>query len=82
MNRIPKELNDVLTATSETVSGAIRFVGTRVMVEIFLDSVAEGMSVDEILNHFPTIPRKSALAVLAYQNNLTKGQLGIEDVAA
>lgn len=82
MRKIPEELKDVLVSTPDTVSGAIRFAGTRVMVEVFLDSVAEGLSVDEILEHFPSIPRDGAMAVLEYQNRLVKGTLGIENEAA
>ncbi len=82
MQHIPEELKDVLVSTPDTVSGAIRFAGTRVMVEVFLDSVADGLSLDEILDHFPTVPRQGALLVLQYQSSLLKSQLGVGEIAA
>lgn len=35
MPNIPDELKDVFVSTPDTVSGAIRFAGTRMMMEVF-----------------------------------------------
>ncbi len=61
---IPPELKDILESTPDTVSGATRFAGTRVMVEVFLDTIADGWSLDRTLESFPTIPRDGARKVL------------------
>jgi len=74
---IPKELEGVLESTPDTLHGAVRFSKTRVPLEVFLDTVASGWSLDRTLKSFPTIPRDAALAVLAWQNRNARQTIGI-----
>lgn len=61
---IPEELRNVLTANPETLSGAVRFKGTRVPVQALLDTLFGGETVDYFLDDFPDVTKEQALAVL------------------
>lgn len=77
MVTVPSELKSVLESTPDTLHGAVRFAGTRVPVEVFLDTMAEGWSLDRTLKSFPTIPREGALVVLAWQNRQARRGIGL-----
>jgi uncharacterized protein (DUF433 family) len=40
------------------------FRGTRTPVEILLENLADGLSLDEILDVYPTLKRDNAIAVI------------------
>jgi uncharacterized protein (DUF433 family) len=61
-------LNDILSSDPEIVSGAVVFKGTRVPVEAFFENIADGMSVEEFLDNFPTVNRDQVEAVLKLAN--------------
>ncbi|MBA3422945.1 MAG: DUF433 domain-containing protein [Rubrobacter sp.] len=46
------------------MSGALVFAGTRVPVEILIQHLAAGDSLDEFLDDFPTVTREQAIAFL------------------
>ena len=46
--------------------------GTRVLVSVLLDSLAEGMSMEDVLRNFPSITREDVLAALAYAGALSR----------
>ena len=48
----------------EIMSGTPVFVGTRVPVQTLLDYLEEGSSLNEFLDHFPSVTRERAIAVL------------------
>ena len=48
----------------DVMSGAPVFVGTRVQVQTLFDYIECGEDLDEFLDDFPTVSKKSALAVL------------------
>lgn len=48
----------------EVMSGAPVFVGTRVQVQTLFDYIEGGENLNEFLDDFPTVSKKSALAVL------------------
>ncbi len=77
MATIPTELKGVLESTPDTLHGAVRFSKTRVPVEVFLDTIASGWSLERTLKSFPTIPREAALTVLAWQNHNARQRIGI-----
>lgn len=58
------KITDVLSSDPEVVSGAVVFKGTRVPVEALLDNLADGMSLEDFLENFPTVDRVQAEAVL------------------
>ena len=48
----------------DILGGTPVFVGTRVPVKTLLDYLESGDSLDEFLDHFPSVSRKQAIAVL------------------
>jgi uncharacterized protein (DUF433 family) len=54
----------IIHSDPETLGGTPVFVGTRVPVQTLLDYLAEGESIDEFLDHFPTVTRTQAVAAL------------------
>ncbi len=46
--------------------------GTRVMASIILDNPAAGVSVDELLQSYPSLSRDSVMAAMAYVADLTR----------
>jgi len=51
---------------SEIMSGTPVFDGTRVPVQALIDNLADGVSLDEFLENFPTVSREQAMAVLSF----------------
>ena len=50
--------------------GCIR--GTRVMVSVVLDNLAEGVSIDGLLQSYPSLTRDSIMAAMAYAADLAR----------
>jgi uncharacterized protein (DUF433 family) len=75
---IPAELQDVLVANSETLSGAIRFKGTRVPVQALIDTLSRGLSVSDFLDGFPDVNEEQALAVVLWEQNSARETFGLE----
>ena len=62
-----------IVADPEHLGGSPRVPGTRISVAFILESLAAGMSVDEIVDAYPRLTAESvrgALAELAQQNEL------------
>lgn len=59
-----KDLGRLVTSDPAVLAGRPVFRGTRVPVEVLFDNLADGMSLDEILDEYPTIARSDAIAVL------------------
>ena len=58
------ELSDLVISDPGVMSGTPCFRGTRVPVSILFENLAAGMSVEEILETWPTLDRADVLAVL------------------
>ena len=58
------KLEQVVSRDPEVVSGALVFAGTRVPVEILIDYLKAGDSLDRFLEGFPTVTRTQAEAFL------------------
>lgn len=54
----------------ETMGGTPVFVGTRVPAQTLLDYLEAGDSLDEFLEHFPSVKREQAIAALELGNSL------------
>ena len=62
-----------IVADPEHLGGSPRVPGTRISVAVILESLAAGMSVDEIVDAYPRLTAESvrgALAELAQQKEL------------
>ncbi len=78
MTVIPQELTDILASDDEILSGAVRFKGTRLPVQALLDTILCGENVDYFLDDFPDVTRQQALAVLRWEQNKVRHELGVE----
>jgi uncharacterized protein (DUF433 family) len=58
-----------ITIDPEIVSGTQVFRGTRVPVEALISNLEAGLSLDELLNNFPTVTREQALQVLEFSKS-------------
>ena len=64
---MPKETlpgTDPITIDPNIMSGLPVFRGTRVPAQTLFDYIADGCSLDEFLDNFPTVNRADALRVL------------------
>jgi uncharacterized protein (DUF433 family) len=57
-------LSQWVSQDPEVMSGEVVFAGTRVPVAVLFENLEGGLSLDEILEEYPTIPKDGALAVL------------------
>ena len=55
---------EVIARDPQILGGRPVFRGTRVPVEVLFDNLADGMTLDEILQAYPTLDRQDAIAVL------------------
>ena len=55
-----------ITVDPEVMSGATVFRGTRVPVAALLDNLADGLTLDEFLDNFPTVSREQAVQILEF----------------
>jgi len=78
---IPKELEHILAADAEILSGAVRFKGTRVPVQALLDTIIGGETVDYFVDDFPDVTKDQAMAVLRWEQNKARKTFGVALVA-
>jgi uncharacterized protein (DUF433 family) len=57
-----------ITIDPEILGGTPVFTGTRVPVRTIFDYLADGCSLDEFLENFPSVARKDAVAILKSQS--------------
>jgi uncharacterized protein (DUF433 family) len=70
------QLNNLpITIDPEIVSGTPVFRGTRVPVQTLFDYLADGYSLDEILENFPSVKREDAIQVLEAAPELVAGAI-------
>jgi uncharacterized protein (DUF433 family) len=58
----------IVHSDPEILGGIPVFVGTRVPVRTLVDYLAEGHTLDEFLDDFPTVSREQARAALEFAN--------------
>ena len=69
-------LGDVISQDPEVVSGAVVFKGTRVPVDILIDYLKAGESLDRFLEGFPTVSRQQVEAFLEMTLQALKSEAG------
>ena len=62
----PNELLKRIKADPRVMLGKPIIRGTRITVEILLEKLAAGTTIDEILTDYPGLEREDVLAALAY----------------
>jgi uncharacterized protein (DUF433 family) len=60
----PAPLQELIVATPDVMGGRPVFRNTRVPVEVLFENLADGLSLDEILEAYPTLDREDVVAVL------------------
>ena len=75
---IPKELGGILVRDADTLGGAVRFIGTRVPLQCFLDTMLFDRSIENFLEGYPGVTREQAEAVLKYEQNQLRKQFGLD----
>ena len=75
---IPKELEGILMSTPDTLSGAVRFVGTRVPVQCLLDTLTAELPVSDFLEGFPDVTPEQANAVVKWEQNRARETFGLD----
>lgn len=81
MRSIPAPLVDVLHSDPEILSGAVRFVGTRVPVQALLDTIAGGYGLDYFLEDFPDVSQDQAVRVLEWQRGHSASAFLVEEAS-
>lgn len=57
-------ISKIVSRDSEVMNGALVFTGTRVPVEVLVEYLAAGDSVEDFLDAIPTVSREQAVAYL------------------
>ena len=58
--------------------GKVCIKGTRIMVTVILDNLADGLSEADILKSYPTLQRDDIHAAIAYASDLASGRVKME----
>ena len=61
---------DIVTIDPEILGGTPVFTGTRVPIAVLFENLADGLTLDEILDSYPTIKREQAIAALQQAESL------------
>ena len=66
---------DYISSDPAICHGRACITGTRVMVTIILDSLASGLSAEEIVTHYPSVSGEAVQASLLYAAELAKERI-------
>jgi uncharacterized protein (DUF433 family) len=69
------EWQDHIVVNPMICHGRATIKGTRIMVAVVLDNLAAGLSVDEILDSYPSLSRESIQAAIGYAAELAREQI-------
>jgi uncharacterized protein (DUF433 family) len=53
------------TTDPNVMGGRLVFRGTRIAVDVLFENLADGLSLDEILDTYPSLNREDAIAAIA-----------------
>jgi uncharacterized protein (DUF433 family) len=54
----------IFTSSPDVMGGRRVFRGTRIPVEVLFENLADGLSLDEVLDAYPTLRREAAVAAI------------------
>ena len=64
-----------LSSNINICHGKVCIKGTRVLVSVILDCVAEGLSEEEILSEYPSLKKGDVNVALMYAASLARGEI-------
>ena len=67
-----EELLDRVTVDPKVCGGKPCIRGTRIYIAIILDALAEGLSPQEIIDHYPSLTLEDIRAAVAYAGELAR----------
>ena len=70
---------DYISVDPNICHGKACIAGTRVMVTVILDSLAEGLRAEEIVAHYPSVSREAVQAALLYAAELEDTRVCIRE---
>lgn len=65
-------LQNRIVAKPEICGGLPCIKGTRIYVAVILDALAEGLSTEEVLEHYPSLTKEDIRAAIAYAAELAR----------
>ena len=66
---------DYITVDPEVCHGKACITGTRIMVSVILDNLADGLSVEQIIANYPGLTSEAVRAAIAYAAELSHGRI-------
>lgn len=75
--RVPAGLEHVLSIDPQVKQGELCFMGTRVPLEVLLDSLDEGVGREDFRNHYPTVDQWQVDAVISWEQNALRQAAGL-----
>ena len=66
---------DYITVDSAICHGKACIKGTRILVSVVLDNLAEGVTADEIKASYPSLTKESVQAAIAYAAELARERI-------
>ena len=67
-----QQLMNRVTTDPQICGGKPCIRGTRIEIAIILDSLAEGLTPEQIIDHYPQLSREDVQAALAYAAELSR----------
>ena len=64
-----------ISSNPEICHGKACITGTRVMVTVILDCLADGLTAKEIVTRYPSVSEEAVQASLLYASELAKGRI-------
>ena len=71
-----KQLLKRITVDPHVAGGLPCIRGTRVFISIILDSLAEGLTPEQVIDHYPHLTIDDIHAALAYASELSRRNVG------
>ena len=68
---------EYIVSTPDVLKGKPRIKGTRIPVSLILGYMAEGKTVDEIIEEFPDLEKEQIAACLDYARGLSEFEVGV-----
>ena len=72
------KINDYIVADTEICHGKPTFKGTRVMVWQVLEMLQGGISIEEIIEDYPSLTKEHIRAALQYAADLMRGKDNVQ----